>query len=68
MENLFYVKNFHQLVFATEKPTDKTDGEWYQNRWFNEGFDRLLVSKVFPTKVVRRQVPLSTTTVVQVYG
>jgi hypothetical protein len=42
--------------------------QWYQSRWFNEGFDRLLVSKVFPTKVVRRRVLLSTTTVVQVYG
>ena len=28
MEDLLYVKNFHQPVFATEKPIDKTDEEW----------------------------------------
>ncbi|MCI11096.1 hypothetical protein A2U01_0032196, partial [Trifolium medium] len=28
MENLLYVKNFHQPVFTIEKPTDKTDDEW----------------------------------------
>jgi hypothetical protein len=27
--------------------------QWYQSRWFDEGFDRLLGSKVFLTKVVR---------------
>ena len=28
MKDLLYVKNFHQPVFATEKPIDKTDEEW----------------------------------------
>ncbi|PNX91631.1 putative disease resistance protein [Trifolium pratense] len=28
--------------------------ELYQRRWYDEGFDQLLVSKVFLTKVVRR--------------
>ncbi|MCI58571.1 hypothetical protein A2U01_0079826, partial [Trifolium medium] len=28
MVDLLYVKNFHQHVFAPEKPTDKTDDEW----------------------------------------
>ncbi|MCI96386.1 hypothetical protein A2U01_0117686, partial [Trifolium medium] len=37
--------------------------QWYQSRWFDEGFDRLLVLKVFLTNVVRRRVPLSTATV-----
>jgi hypothetical protein len=29
--------------------------QWYQSQWFDEGFDRLLISKVFLTKVVRRR-------------
>ncbi|PNX89609.1 hypothetical protein L195_g045731 [Trifolium pratense] len=28
MKDLLYVKNFHEPVFATEKPTGKTDDEW----------------------------------------
>jgi len=28
MEDLLYVKNFHQPVFATEKSIDKTDEKW----------------------------------------
>jgi hypothetical protein len=28
MEDLFYVKNFHEPVFATEKPDNKTDDQW----------------------------------------
>jgi hypothetical protein len=33
--------------------------QWYQGQCFDEEFNRLLVSKVFLTKVVRRQVLLS---------
>jgi cell division cycle protein 20 (cofactor of APC complex) len=28
MEDLLYVKNFHEPVFATEKPDNKTDDQW----------------------------------------
>lgn len=28
MEDLLYVKNFHQPVFGTEKPNDKSDDDW----------------------------------------
>jgi hypothetical protein len=42
--------------------------QWYQSQRFNEEFDRLLISKVFLTKVVRRSVPLSVATTIQVYG
>ncbi|GAU48976.1 hypothetical protein TSUD_245670 [Trifolium subterraneum] len=42
--------------FHTSCPLVMTQ-QWYQSRWFNEGFDRLLVSKVFLTKMVRRRVP-----------
>jgi hypothetical protein len=42
---------------------------WYQNRWFDEGFYRLLVLKVFLTKVIRWRVPLSAAaTAVHVQG
>ncbi|MCI60878.1 hypothetical protein A2U01_0082134 [Trifolium medium] len=33
--------------------------QWYESRWFDEWFERLLVSKVFLAKVVRRRVQLS---------
>ncbi|PNX71294.1 hypothetical protein L195_g027169 [Trifolium pratense] len=39
-----------------------TTQQWYQSRWFDEGFDQLLVSKVFLTKVVRQRVPLNSVT------
>ncbi|MCI39615.1 hypothetical protein A2U01_0060847, partial [Trifolium medium] len=28
MKDLLYVKNFHQPVFTTEKPYNKTEDEW----------------------------------------
>ena len=28
MEDLLYIKKFHQLVFVTKNPNDKTDKQW----------------------------------------
>ena len=44
MENLFYVKDYHLPIFATEKPDNKSDVEWtlihrqvcgYIRQWVN---------------------------------
>jgi hypothetical protein len=40
----------------------------YKSRWFNERFYRLIVSKVFLTKVIKRRVRWVVATTVQVYG
>ena len=45
MEDLLYVKNFHEPVFATEKPDNKADDQWtllhrqvcgYIRQWVDE--------------------------------
>jgi hypothetical protein len=35
--------------------------QWYKGRYFDEGFNRLVVSKVFLTNIVRQRVLLSAT-------